>query len=762
MLNNTRRGSVIHLNGDIFYSPNSLRSVALPLVPFSDSQKVFGDPLSTRLSDFQRPRWWSEEFAWLAFVPLHPSFTGYPFDCLSYIPPRAENVGADRYQLNSEIANSWRILEDTLVQVTSYLTSKYQVKVIRPFSPWAYGYRGTYKNPRAVQRCAHSSRDWFAIWMGLFSYLIAVGNTKQHEVAPILAPEWFTLLTEIGFEQDWLSGIYLSTVGDFSVDIPRAGIFLDLFNPDKRQPSVAWFIHHNVPVWYPWGEKEAHSAARNPDFARHYAPSADALRPPSPLFLPSPLSTPPRPSSPQILLNEGETDVTKANLPTPQHQPSPHHLTETTYQSWREFFTLRSLRNAETEKSETPGQQQTRLNRMRKPPTVNTKVFIWTSSTNPNIPLDQLYRTRVSKRYNEDTIGDYGENQRRYDAFHNEWDLCEEFGPCDDDDDDDDLYDEVYDSRADFDGFSQSPKPIDMPHRGISPSPADFCDDAWVPNESSKIGLVKIFADHLGFVPPLKSSHETPVAEKDWDQCLRVAGLPKQPNNNLTPSFDHIIVSFINKLAEGRRPTEDEWDVDPRNRLAIIHSERFKHIHVVSSQVFIVEFPPSPESLSWKLAVRNAADALFICRLDAQLSKYQVALRLVEDGIPFRTLLPLRSVPSVPRSLSDVTILPIRLSGYRFTQRDYLAYEQHRASILSSTRGRAALLGGGITWRLAKDFLSADAVLQGPSPAATVHRSGFMVTTSHEDCELYDDDLSELDLDLICGVYRCFTGMCNL
>jgi hypothetical protein len=91
-----------------------------------------------------------------------------------------------------------------------------------------------------------------------------------------------------------------------------------------------------------------------------------------------------------------------------------------------------------------------------------------------------------------------------------------------------------------------------MPHCSILPSPADFCDDAWVPNESSKIGLVKIFTDHLGFVPPLKSSHETPVTEKDWDQCLHVAGLPKQPNNNPTPSFDHIIVSFINS------PTEDE------------------------------------------------------------------------------------------------------------------------------------------------------------------------------------------------------------
>jgi hypothetical protein len=119
-------------------------------------------------------------------------------------------------------------------------------------------------------------------------------------------------------------------------------------------------------------------------------------------------------------------------------------------------------------------------------------------------------------------------------------------------------------------------------------------------------------------------------------------------------------------------------------------------------------------------------------------------------------------MPLVPRSFSNIPILPIRLTGYQFTQKDYLVYEKHRASILSSQRGRAALLCGGIVWRLAKDFLSADAVLQGPSPAATVHRWGFKAATSREDCKLHDDDLSELDLDLICGVYRCYTGMCSL
>jgi hypothetical protein len=39
-----------------------------------------------------------------------------------------------------------------------------------------------------------------------------------------------------------------------------------------------------------------------------------------------------------------------------------------------------------------------------------------------------------------ETLGNYSENQRRYDVFHNEWDCCEDFGSGNLDNEDEDEY----------------------------------------------------------------------------------------------------------------------------------------------------------------------------------------------------------------------------------------------------------------------------------------------------------------------------------
>jgi hypothetical protein len=221
--------------------------------------------------------------------------------------------------------------------------------------------------------------------------------TKEHNVALSLAPQWFTTLEEIGFEQDWLSGIYLLTIGDFSVDTHCTGVFVNLINLAQCQPPVDWFIHHNVPVWYPWGTREMNCAERDPVFVQSFAPLAKAFRSSSPLFLPSPLSSLPRPSSPPTFFDPIKNDTIMAKSPTPKHE-------QPTYQTWEEFFALWSLCNAEAEKSETPLMWQQCLNCLRKPPTVNTKVFIWVQSLKPNVPPHQLYREQVSKKFNEDSL----------------------------------------------------------------------------------------------------------------------------------------------------------------------------------------------------------------------------------------------------------------------------------------------------------------------------------------------------------------------
>ena len=141
--------------------------------------------------------------------------------------------------------------------------------------------------------------------------------------------------------------------------------------------------------------------------------------------------------------------------------------------------------------------------------------------------------------------------------------------------------------------------------------------------------------------------------------------------------------------------------------------------------------------------------------MDPNFDEYDIAHCLVQQGICFQTLLSLWDIPHSPKSSNHM--LPIRLSGYQFSLKDYEAYHQQCSAIFAYPRDQAALLQGGIVWHLAIEFLSFDDALQGPSIATTVYRYGLSVECQKGNI-LGDDDLTEVELNLICGAYICYTG----
>ena len=104
-------------------------------------------------------------------------------------------------------------------------------------------------------------------------------------------------------------------------------------------------------------------------------------------------------------------------------------------------------------------------------------------------------------------------------------------------------------------------------------------------------------------------------------------------------------------------------------------------------------------------------------------------------------------------------IIPFRLSGYIFMLHDYTVYVHDCMATLSEPRGRAALLRGGISWHLAKEYLSLDAALEGPSQAVMVHRIGQSFRDSDSGCKYWDDDHTKDEHDSLCRLYKCYTGM---
>ncbi|KAF9473969.1 hypothetical protein BDN70DRAFT_778333, partial [Pholiota conissans] len=87
-----------------------------------------------------------------------------------------------------------------------------------------------------------------------------------------------------------------------------------------------------------------------------------------------------------------------------------------------------------------------------------------------------------------------------------------------------------------------------------------------------------------------------------------------------------------------------------------------------------------------------------------------------------------------------------RPSKYKPSIDDYNEYLRRRRDLLTSSKGRAALMHGGIVARIARDVLDQHTILDGPSPDA-------VTVGTHQRFNLYDDKLSENDTDIICGVY---------
>ncbi|KAI0311289.1 hypothetical protein OF83DRAFT_1029170, partial [Amylostereum chailletii] len=101
--------------------------------------------------------------------------------------------------------------------------------------------------------------------------------------------------------------------------------------------------------------------------------------------------------------------------------------------------------------------------------------------------------------------------------------------------------------------------------------------------------------------------------------------------------------------------------------------------------------------------------------------------------------------------------LGIRPVAYRPNIVDYGIYVAKRNEFLLSPRGIAALTHGGLIGRIAREVMpSTHAIFGIPFDAqlhGTVHR--------HATGDLLENTLSDVEKELICGVYRIYTGRGN-
>ncbi|KAI0740369.1 hypothetical protein C8Q76DRAFT_590759, partial [Earliella scabrosa] len=93
---------------------------------------------------------------------------------------------------------------------------------------------------------------------------------------------------------------------------------------------------------------------------------------------------------------------------------------------------------------------------------------------------------------------------------------------------------------------------------------------------------------------------------------------------------------------------------------------------------------------------------------------------------------------------------------------EYRAYEEWARALLIKPRVRAAILHGGVVWRIALELLGLDAIgrtTAGPSEECHVYGHEFLAPSRQD--PLYDDQLMLNELSVICGVY-CIPNRENL
>jgi hypothetical protein len=469
-----------------------------------------------------------------------------------------------------------------------------------------------------------------------------------------------------------------------------------------------------------------------------------------------------------------------------------------------EFFERLAQSNAKQLAKEPDRKRQSRLakeknaERQSCPGSKGPRVYVWEK-------IDGHWIRRPAGQEKEDLWDEHSRSQRRYDGFHNEWDLCVKWG----EDEDEPMTTEAEDLEDLLEGTGvfYPAEMISGSSYGTVKPPADLLDASkdtvkktLSPYQPARVGdpdydpvyepitteepfLQKSMYYRFGLIgkrhwrhPPLEPSAKTvqnlvglstaeitPIMQIFFGQCMdpeaKHIGLVDkklidfhqnpvyaQPENRF---FDVFYTELWNQ--HELHKTTTAWNLldEPRVNYYVI-CERDKPL--VDSRVLLVASP---------------TDLFEILRQRWGPSIDNVVERLVSRGMSFRlafvssTIHRLSGPPSHRRPVVDVySGLGFRHEGYAPDMDDYFSYEMQRNfQFLHTNRGFIALQYGGLVSRLARSETDLNDLLH--SLDNGVPEFADCLWDSRSDYAFWFQSLSPRELELLCGVYHIATGMSN-
>jgi hypothetical protein len=675
------------------------------------------------------------------------------------------------YMLASCERDNWHRLNRQLYYACTELARVFRIPCFFPFHPWVMGYLRPHKRYGAFTLCLDKSWEWFRVLLALLSYLIAGSQTREQmkqEEFPVRIPlpglegksfHWKDVLLSggqgFGVDQWWMDFLLETTVLFYKGEVDRVGVFLHLESQPRPfhawEPDPTFLCAHGVPVWYPWTTKQSKQ-----NWLAKLAPLPHQIQTATTFLCKSPSRFVAQPDAQDCVEGLGQSLGA-----VPDYEPV------VSRKKMDEFFQLRNERNKRLEATESDRDRQRRLNRERQKPTTSAPMFLW-------IPNDHgEYESKPVPRCEKETYFEiYEERQMWYDSFRNEWHVCELWGPDKIDEDFEAFY------LGDLREESELPAPPDIEHDAV------LDGDDWqnvnvyegnrsVYNRADAFEgeILHVLSQYFGYTAEIPLPNRPIVQDEarrkrlcrwlgiEWNMVQSVETQKAFERPAVAAALD-----FLERLARtdqsNARISTDEWDLFSQNRHSVANTPRFKQFRQVTSndgvKLFMLDLKEKKQAV-WYLALKHAADVAVICRL-GDLTEFNIVEFLLQNGIPFHTLVPSNLVSRTPIASRPSLVPPFRPKDYQFGVTDYLSYRERCVSILQHPRGRAALMHGGLMWRLAVNVVAWENAYSGPSGWSPIPEEMIIVSDSVTNLELLDDRLSDIEQQALCGTYLCHTG----
>ncbi|KAF9470446.1 hypothetical protein BDN70DRAFT_902100 [Pholiota conissans] len=752
-----------------------------------------------------QPKLLTDDEVYLAFRPRFARNGGALFGRLNltrealatYIRPLRNGKSI----LTDSLIIEWTRLEESLLDVVDCLLSATKAipKIVFPKLPWEYGYRHPHGSQDVTLRCAIRSRDAFMDLSAVVSFALSLHMDHNGKLghAFLLVRQQSTYKPE----RAWFDLLSQSYVCNFSPHF-RVGGFLNPYT-SRWMGYIPKFIQANAPIWVFWGHfhkitfplDNAAFKYSPPDSIIEGAKARAGVT--STLVLPIYRYDPFSMSHGVSLSGTSGTDgddpmgtndpdwemppspTTKESTPPPPPEMLPDHKSDTARKAMavlEEYFESMERARELRLSIELPREKQQRESweqfaKTHYTYTSASKIYEWRKQDDGSYERVKLDSTDYSSWVN------YTRNQKRFVGHENAWELCPQLP----------RYSEEHpreaepytEARSDYesDGVGDSiPGDSELPSASNDPSsthpyererPNDnlYIDDlrALASNEigvhdgeliTSRIetfdfaSFVKGRFGYDIFSPEGWTTDISPSARAE-DLSLKKVQLALSFDN--IPAGNDVGDSIINLVRTLSNQTwtfsnlPSAFDHSDDKRLSLV-SDTVQVVIVLTgnSTKYILYKKGYIDRCPWGIYVSDASTILLIFRNQWRTMDL-IARELVARGVPFHTVVASEAAPLYARP-TPVRGLGERPSLYVPTLEDYNEYLRRRRNLLMGSKGRAALMHGGIVARIARDVLDQSTILDGPSTSA-------VTVGKHQRFNLYDDELDENELDIICGVY---------